>query len=93
MRNEILKTVSENINNWVLIDFCLNKSTLEAMDAERYPPSILEGHEDDPLDEKQSNYVEVFIYIAGYKLCQISSQTHAKKPCIIQCSGRTILSN
>ncbi len=63
--DELLKTVSENINSMVPIDFCLNKSTLDALESDKYPPSLLEGHEDDPWDEKQSNFFEIFVYPNG----------------------------
>ncbi len=57
IRLELLKFVSENINAMVPIDFCLNETTLEALESNKFLPSLLAGHEDDPLDEKQSNFL------------------------------------
>ncbi len=60
----MLNIMSENFNSAVPIDFCLNETTLMALLSNKHPPSIredlpsiLEGHEDDPLDEKQSNFI------------------------------------
>ncbi len=61
MQQELLKLVSDNINYVVPIDFCLNEITLNALDSNEYPSSVLEGHENDPLDEKRSNFVEIFV--------------------------------
>ncbi len=66
-RIELLRIVSENISVMMPIDFCLNEITLNALESDKYPPSLLEGHEDDPLDEKQSNFVEIFVYIIIYE--------------------------
>ncbi len=63
---EILKAVSKKINSIVPIDFFLDKTALDALKSDAYPPSLLEGHENDPWDEKQSNFVKIFVYIIIY---------------------------
>ncbi len=61
LQQKLLKIVSEDINSMMPIDFCLNKTTLDTLYSDEYSPSILEGHEDDTLDEKQSNF-EKFLF-------------------------------
>ncbi len=62
MRHELLAIISKNINAVMPFDFYLNEVTLDALKSNEYPFSILDGHEYDPLDEKQSNFVEIFVY-------------------------------
>ncbi len=65
-RPEILITASENNKRLVPIDFCLNKTILDTLESDENSHYLLEGHEDDPLDEKQSNCAEIFVYVAIY---------------------------
>ncbi len=66
IQSELSRIVTENIKTVAPIDFCLNGSILDPLKSDEYPPSLLEGHEDDPPGEKQSNFFKIFVYIAIY---------------------------
>ncbi len=59
----LLKVAAKNINSLMPLDFFLNEALLGVLNLDECSP-MLQGHEDDPLDEKQSNIVEIFVYIA-----------------------------